>query len=157
MFLDLNEFQISHRKLAAFSWIAGLWLGRTRATGPFRLKLCLKNSGSFSEIVRAVFHFFVRKPERWAICSQPNLASSIDAHTGGNLSDGKINLPNTQDRDTPFGEEEQVLAIQNQRPSKNEAGLKLDLTLFAKGISQRRAQPSYARLALLPPERKTIG
>jgi hypothetical protein len=132
-------------------------VGKNTRNGTFSIETVPEDSGSFSEIVRAVFHFFVRKPERWAICSQPNLACSIDAHAGGNLSDGKINLPNTQDRDNPFGEEAQILVIQNQRPSKNEAGLKLDLTLFAKGISQRRAQPSYARLALLPPERKTIG
>jgi hypothetical protein len=132
-------------------------IGRNTRNGTPSIETVPEDSGSFSEIVRAVFTFFARKPERWAICRITNLPSSIDAHTGGNLSDRKINLPNTQGRDTPFGQEEQVLAIQNQRPSKNQAGLKLDLTPFAKGISQRRSQPSYARLALLPPKRKTVG
>ena len=83
-------------------------------------------------------------------------AQSIDADAGVNLSDGKYAFPDPQYGRLTYGRQEQVFAVQHQRASKNDAGLKLDFTLLAEGVSQFRCQASRAGLTLLPPENETV-
>ena len=64
MFLDLNEFQISHRKLVAFQLDCWFVIGRNTRNGTPSIETVPEDSGSFSEIVRAVFYFFQRKPKK---------------------------------------------------------------------------------------------
>jgi hypothetical protein len=81
----------------------------------------------------------------------------INAYAGVNLSAGKNVLADPKQGRATFGGQEKVFTGQNQLASKKVAGLKLDFTLLAKGVSQLGSQASHAVAALLPPEREAIG
>jgi hypothetical protein len=62
MFLDLNKFQISHRRVS-FVLLDCFGIGRNARNGFVSIDAILEDSDSFSEYVLAVFHFFSGKWE----------------------------------------------------------------------------------------------
>jgi len=131
-------------------------VGRKTRNGSVSIGTVPEDSCSFSEIVRAVFHFFSGKSNKWAVRRRLDQGPLIDAYAGGNLSDGKIDLTNPEHRRATFGCEEKVFAVQNNYTAKDDTRFKLDFTVLAKGISQLCCQASHTRLALLPPEGETV-